>query len=82
LLAAVRDVPDVTGHYVQTLTRLTARRFDDIARDREKGCLSFLSGLVACIKLDQAEMDDVGYRGSDYRVVITTAPIEVTVELP
>jgi hypothetical protein len=62
--------------------RLTARRFDDIAPDREKGWLNFLYVLVARVKLDQPEMDDVRYRGIDYRVVIATAAIEVMVELP
>jgi hypothetical protein len=63
--------------------RLTARRFDDIAPDREKGCLNFLYVLVARIKLlDQPEMGDVRYRSIDYRAVIATAAIEVTVELP
>jgi hypothetical protein len=60
--------------------RLTARRFDDIAPDREKGW--FLYVLVARVKLDQPEMDDVRYRGIDYRIVIATAAIEVMVELP
>jgi hypothetical protein len=36
--------------------RLTARRFDDIAPDREKGCLNFLYVLVARVKLDQPEL--------------------------
>ena len=60
--------------------RLTARRFDDIAPDREKGCSNFLYVLVARVKLDQPEMGDMRYRGIDYCVVMATAAIEVTVD--
>jgi len=71
-----------TPPLVQTLARLTARRFDDIAPDREKGNLNFLYVLVARIKLDQPEIGDVRDRVMDYRAVIFTAAIEVMVELP
>ena len=56
---------------------LTARRFDDIAPEREKGRLNFLYVLVAQVKLDRPEMGDVRDRAIDYRVVIATATIEV-----
>ena len=46
---------------------MTTRRFDDIAPDREKGCLNFLYVLVAPIKLDQPEIGDVRDRAIDYR---------------
>jgi len=62
--------------------RLTTRRFDDIALDREKGCLAFLYLLVARIKFDQPEIGDVRDRAIDYRAVIVTAAIEVMVKLP
>jgi hypothetical protein len=69
-------------HYVQTLTRLTTRLFDDIALDREKGCLAFIYLLVARIKFDQPEIGGLRDRAIDYRAVIATAAIEVRVELP
>ncbi len=43
--------------------------------------LNFLYVLVARIKLDQPETDDVLDRAIDYRAVIATAAIEVMVEL-
>ena len=43
--------------------------------------LNFLYELVARIKLDQPETDDVLDRAIDYRAVIATAAIEVMVEL-
>lgn len=61
---------------------MTARQFDDIAPDREKGCLTFLYVLAARIKLDQPEMGDVRDRAIDYRAMSATAAIEVMVELP
>jgi hypothetical protein len=69
-------------NFHQTLVRLTTRRFDDIAPDREKGCLNFLYVLVARIELDRPEMGGVRDRGIDYRAVIAKAAIEVMIELP
>jgi hypothetical protein len=55
--------------YVHTLARLTTRRFDDIAPDRENGCF-------------QPQMGVARDRAIDYRAVIATAAIEVMVDLP
>lgn len=69
-------------NFHQTQVRLTTRRFDDIAPDRERGCLKFRYVFFPRIELDQPEMGDVGDRAIDYRAVIATAAIEVMIELP
>ncbi len=55
--------------------------FTAIPEKRLPISLNFLYVLVARIKLDQLETDDVLDRAMDYRAVIATAAIEVMVEL-